>query len=191
MRLAFYILVFLLVCFSWIFWGPTLQRTAFWILIATLIFHTLGLAARIYIQGRPPVTNLYSSAIFIAWVVGVMCVGLELIFRNSIGTLMASVIGFLSLILAHNLTGFAEHGDTMQMMQAVLDTNFWLATHVVVITMGYSATFLAGFLAIVYVIRGVFTKRRLNPRPNWARSFPPPSRWAARVLGRRSARFWI
>ena len=45
----------------------------------------------------------------------------------------------------------------MEMMRAVLDTNFWLATHVVVITIGYSATFLAGFLAIIYVLRGVFT----------------------------------
>ena len=41
----------------------------------------------------------------------------------------------------------------MEMLQAVLDTNFWLATHVVIITIGYSATFVAGFLAIVYVVR--------------------------------------
>jgi ABC-type transport system involved in cytochrome c biogenesis permease subunit len=46
----------------------------------------------------------------------------------------------------------------MEMMRAVLDDNFWLATHVVVITIGYSATFLAGFLGIVYVVMGVFTK---------------------------------
>ena len=38
----------------------------------------------------------------------------------------------------------------MEVLQAVLDTNFWLATHVVVITIGYAATFLAGFLGIVY-----------------------------------------
>jgi ABC-type transport system involved in cytochrome c biogenesis permease subunit len=43
------------------------------------------------------------------------------------------------------------------MLQAVLDTNIWLATHVVAITTGYSAMFLAGMLAIIYIIRGVFT----------------------------------
>src|SRR5437899_3212166 len=43
------------------------------------------------------------------------------------------------------------------MLQAVLDTNIWLATHVVAITTGYSAMFLAGMLAIIYVVRGVFT----------------------------------
>src|SRR3954469_20102757 len=44
------------------------------------------------------------------------------------------------------------------MMRAVLDTNLWLATHVVTVTSGYAATFLAGFLALIYIVRGVFTK---------------------------------
>ena len=41
----------------------------------------------------------------------------------------------------------------MEMMRAVLDSNFWLATHVVTITIGYSGTFLAGGIAIGYTIR--------------------------------------
>jgi cytochrome c biogenesis factor len=44
------------------------------------------------------------------------------------------------------------------MLRAVLDTNFWLATHVVMITTGYASMFFAGFLAILYVLRGFFTK---------------------------------
>jgi ABC-type transport system involved in cytochrome c biogenesis permease subunit len=39
----------------------------------------------------------------------------------------------------------------------VLDSNFWLATHVVVVTTGYGATFLAGFLALIYIFTGLFT----------------------------------
>jgi ABC-type transport system involved in cytochrome c biogenesis permease subunit len=61
----------------------------------------------------------------------------------------------VTLIIAHNL---ALGGDTMEMMRAVLDTNFWLATHVVVITLGYASTFLAGVLAIAYVIFGLTTR---------------------------------
>jgi len=45
----------------------------------------------------------------------------------------------------------------MEMMRAVLDTNFWLATHVVVVTLGYASTFMAGFLAITYILLGLFT----------------------------------
>ncbi len=50
------------------------------------------------------------------------------------------------------------------MLQAVFDTNIWLATHVVAITTDYAAMFLAGMLAIIYVVRGVFT-RSLNKQP--------------------------
>jgi ABC-type transport system involved in cytochrome c biogenesis permease subunit len=67
----------------------------------------------------------------------------------------AGAIGFATLLIAHHLS---LSGDTMEMMRAVLDSNFWLATHVVVVTAGYSATFLAGFLAIIYIIRGVLTR---------------------------------
>jgi hypothetical protein len=65
-----------------------------------------------------------------------------------------AAMGFLTLIIAHNLS---LDGDTMVMMEAVLDTNFWLATHVVIVTLGYASTFVAGFLAIVYLTRGLFT----------------------------------
>ena len=68
-----------------------------------------------------------------------------------IGSLVAALAGFVTLIIAHNL---ALGGDTMEMMRAVLDTNFWLATHVVTVTIGYAATFVAGFLAIIYILRG-------------------------------------
>ena len=38
------------------------------------------------------------------------------------------MIGFGTLLIAHHLS---LSGDTMEMMRAVLDSNFWLATHVV------------------------------------------------------------
>jgi len=77
------------------------------------------------------------------------------IFKDGIGTACAGMVGFITLIIAHHL---AANGDTLEMLQAVLDTNIWLATHVVVITMGYCAMFLAGMLAIIYVIRGRFSR---------------------------------
>jgi ABC-type transport system involved in cytochrome c biogenesis permease subunit len=101
------------------------------------------------------VTNLYSSAIFIGWGACILGLILERFWRNSIGIVVSSTIGFTTLIIAHHLS---LTGDTMEMMRAVLDTNFWLATHVVVVTLGYSATFVAGFLALIYLVRGFFTR---------------------------------
>jgi len=71
-----------------------------------------------------------------------------------IGNFIGGAIGFVTSIIAHHL---ALGGDTLEMMQAVLDTNFWLATHVVCITLGYAATFVAGFVAIAFILLGVFT----------------------------------
>jgi ABC-type transport system involved in cytochrome c biogenesis permease subunit len=49
------------------------------------------------------------------------------------------------------------------MMRAVLNTNFWLATHVVTVTMGYASTFVAGLLAIIYILRGLLTTTLTTP----------------------------
>ncbi len=153
--IVLYVLVFLFACASWLTAPQKLGKTAFYLCILAFIIHTVGLLFRMYLEGRPPVTNLYSAAVFVGWGSALLGIILESIFKNGIGSATASAIGFCSLILAHNLSG---SGDTMVMMVAVLDSNFWLATHVVVITLGYSAVYLAGFLAIVYVARGVFTK---------------------------------
>jgi len=153
--MTLYVLAFLLACASWLGWSAPLRRSAFYLLLLALAIHTFGLVSRMYLQERPPVTNLYSSAIFIGWGAVIVALILERIFRDGIGAACAGAIGFVTLIIAHHLAG---SGDTLEMLQAVLDTNIWLATHVVAITTGYSAMFLAGMLAIIYVVRGVFTR---------------------------------
>jgi ABC-type transport system involved in cytochrome c biogenesis permease subunit len=143
--MVIYLLAGLLAVFSWFNLSETLRRSAMW----------LVLVYRMVLEGRPPVTNLYSSAIFIGWGACLLGIILERFHKNGIGLVVASGIGFITLIIAHHL---ALEGDTMEMMRAVLDTNFWLATHVVAVTVGYASTFVAGFLALIYIVRGFFTK---------------------------------
>jgi cytochrome c-type biogenesis protein CcsB len=158
--LTLYVLVFLAGCLSWFGWFRVLNRGAFYLLVLAFLVHTAGIGFRMVLEGRPPVTNLYSSAVFVGW--GAVLLGLiiEWFYRNSIGIVKASAIGFLTQVVAHNLS---LDGDTMEMLRAVLDTNFWLATHVVTITIGYSATFVAGFLAVIFVLLGLFTDRLKRP----------------------------
>ena len=131
--------------------SQTIRRGVFWWLLVTFLVHTFTLLARMYLMDRPLVfvTNLYSSAVFIGWGVVALCLILEMIYPIGFGNLVASVLGFGTTIIAHNL---ATSGDTLEMMQAVLDTNFWLATHVTTVTLGYAATYAAGLLGLLYVV---------------------------------------
>lgn len=130
------------------------RKSAFRLMVLVLVLLTLGLIWRMVLEGRPPVTNLYSSALFIGWAAVVLGLALEAVWPRSIGVAVAALLGFATLMVAHYLS---LDGDTMIMLRAVLDTNFWLATHVVIVTLGYAATFVAGFLGITYIIRGLFT----------------------------------
>ncbi len=157
-----YVVIFIVAALSWLLPAfkrdskgiGTLRNSAYYLTIIVLICHTFGLAARMWIEGRPPVTNLYSSALFIGWASVLLCLGTEKYIRLGIASAMGALIGFSSLVIAHSLSldsSLNPTGDTMEMMRAVLDSNFWLATHVVIITIGYSTTFLAGFLGIAYI----------------------------------------
>lgn len=155
----FYITAFVLVALSWalapVGWYRPLGRAALWLVIFVFVLHSGALIMRMIISGRPPVTNLYSSAVFIAW--GGVLIGLivEIIFRRGIGILLSSAAGISYIAIA--IHGLANDGDTLGVMQAVLDTQFWLATHVVCITLGYVTMFLAGKVGIAYVLLGFFT----------------------------------
>jgi ABC-type transport system involved in cytochrome c biogenesis permease subunit len=150
-----YLCAFLCAVLSWRKW-PEPARVSAWGLVALgWAVTTAGIATRMWLEGRPPVTNLYSSALFIGWGSVALCLVLEATYKNAIGTAAAGMIGFATLLIAHHL---ALAGDTLEMMRAVLDSNFWLGTHVVVVTTGYASTFLAGILAVIYILRGVFTR---------------------------------
>ncbi len=148
-----YLVAFVFAAAGWLVWRTPMNRSATWLIVLALVVHTFALAARIYISGRPPVTNLYSSAVFIGWAGVLLGLGLEMLYGMGVGNALGAVSGFSTLIIAHQLS---LDGDTLEVLQAVLDTQFWLATHVVCITLGYATTYLAGLLGIAYILGGVF-----------------------------------
>ena len=157
-----YVFVFLLVMISWLLfgtpvWAIALRKAAFYLLIMFVSLHGVGMLARMYLMDRPLVfvTNLYASAIFIGFTSIVVALLIEKVQKLGIGSAVAATIGFITGIIALHLRG---EGDTLEMQQAVLDTNFWLATHVTTVTFGYAATYLAGAFGIAFVLAGLFTQ---------------------------------
>jgi ABC-type transport system involved in cytochrome c biogenesis permease subunit len=129
---------------------PRLRQAVWGTLVIAVLIHTVAILCRIAITGRAPVINIYSSAVFIGWAAVLFGLVVERIFKYGIGNVLASAAGVLTLLVAYGL----DTGDTMPVLQAVLDTQFWLATHVISVTLGYVATLVAGTLGIGYLIAG-------------------------------------
>lgn len=130
----------------WMRWG-TLA-----LVVLALVPHTGGIVCRMVIMGRPPITNLYATFVFVGWACVVLGLVVEALQRNALGSLMAGIAGLVLLLVSGR---FADQGDTMGVMMAVLDSNFWLATHVIAINIGYAGCVLAGLAGGVYLILGL------------------------------------
>ena len=145
-----YLTALILTFLSWIMLRKPMWRSAMGVTLLALVVHSFYLYARMKISGRPPVTNLYSSAVFIGWGVVLGSVVVEAFSKLGLTNAIGCATGAGTLCIAYFLG--VDEGDTLSVMQAVLDTQFWLATHVVCVTIGYAATFLAGLIAIGYCI---------------------------------------
>jgi ABC-type transport system involved in cytochrome c biogenesis permease subunit len=66
------------------------------------------------------------------------------------------------LILLMVAARFSTQGDTLGVVVAVLDSNFWLSTHVVTITMGYAGCLAAGLVGHLYLLQAL-RKPRYDP----------------------------
>ncbi len=148
--LVAYLVLLLLVLAHWLTGKDGLRAWATRLAWATFALHSAAILFRMWLHGYAPVTNLYGSTLFVAW--GGVLIGLllERAWRNGLGTASACAAGFGSLILAHNMALAGE--DALEAMRAVLDSNFWLSTHVTIVTLGYSAMFVAGLLATFHLV---------------------------------------
>ncbi len=143
---------FLLALLSVPFRGRWLYGAACLLIGLALVPHTYGIIARMLIMNRPPVTNLYTTFVFVSWMCALIGLTLELLQRNRLGLITASSMGLSLLMTAAR---FGSEGDTMGVMVAVLDSNFWLATHVVTISIGYAGCCASGLLGHFYLLQAL------------------------------------
>lgn len=118
------------------------------ILFLALLVMGAGLLARMLILQRPPVSTLYESTLFVSFMA--LLGGFLLNRSRQDGLWIGSTIAALLLLTSFV---FGADGDTLLVLTAVLDTNFWLATHVVSITTGYAAALVAGMMAHLSLLR--------------------------------------
>ncbi len=105
--------------------------------IAGVSFQIVGFALRVLISGRPPVTNMYESVLWVGFGVLVFTAAVFYFHRErvvlAVGTAVAAVILFVADLSP------AVLDPTIQPLVPVLRDNFWLTIHVLTITISYAA----------------------------------------------------
>lgn len=137
---ALYVLGFFLILFA-----PSAQSKLYWLGMASagagFALHCYGFLLRCLIAGRPPVTNMYESVIWVAFGAVLFALIFETIYRNRFYLLAALAGASVALILADNLPAVLD--PTIKPLTPVLRNNFWLTVHVLTITLSYAAFLLA------------------------------------------------
>ena len=106
---------------------------------------------RIILLGRPPVGTLYESMVFVAFILS----ALSFYFMALKNKNDVAVFGFSMTALILLSSRFLPSGQTdLTVLDAVLSTNFWLATHVLIISIGYGWCLLTSGMAHIALLHG-------------------------------------
>lgn len=124
------------------------NRLAIVMALGAFLLHTALIALRCYILGRPPVSNMFETMLYVPWVAVLLGFALSVYFRSCLALAAASLLtAFLFILLP--LTGMENSLDNVQ---AVLNSRYWLIVHVLLVVGSYGIFLLGGILAHFYLI---------------------------------------
>jgi ABC-type transport system involved in cytochrome c biogenesis permease subunit len=118
------------------------------LLAGAMATHLFGTTARVIILDRPPVGTLYESVLFVALICAFSGWIASIARRQDLAALAGAISALGLLFIAPVIV---PEGETLEVLVAVLNTNFWLATHVTIITAGYGMCVLAACMAHFYM----------------------------------------
>jgi len=153
--------------------GRSLQNIGVAVALLGLAFQASGIIMRCMIAGRPPVTNMYESIIWVSFAVSVFGMIFFARYRAPVYLLAALPVTLIALLLVHQMP--IAMPSSIDPLVPVLRDNFWLTVHVLTITLSYAAFALAmGF--------GHILLWRYARNPAAARGDAPMHFWLYRVL---------
>ena len=153
--------------------GRKLRNIGVAIALVGLAFQAAGIVMRCVIAGRPPVTNMYESIIWVSFAVSFFGMIFFTRYRTPVYLLAALPVTLIALLLVHQMP--IAMPSNIDPLVPVLRDNFWLTVHVLTITLSYAAFALAmGF--------GHILLWRYARNPAAARADAPMHFWLYRVL---------
>lgn len=138
----------------------TLYIAGFAPMLVSLGFQLFAYYGRITISGRPPVSNMFETVVFVASMGTVFAMLLEFFYRNKIIILSGAVIGTLGLMLADQLPYSSSFDPKIRPLEPVLRSNYWLLVHVMTIVASYAAGALAWAIGNISLVLYWFNSDR-------------------------------
>ncbi|NES80628.1 MAG: cytochrome c biogenesis protein CcsA [Moorea sp. SIO2B7] len=124
-----------------------------------LIVQSYGFWSRMQIAGRPPVTNMYESVIWVGFGIAALAILFEITSQAKYYLLVAAPLAVVCLLLADNLPAVLD--PSIQPLVPVLRDNFWLSVHVPTITLSYASFALA--MGLGHLILGYYLFKPQSP----------------------------
>ena len=159
-RLAwiFYVLSAIVMAVAWNrerkTYGRNLVRTSWALALVVFAIHTYGFALRVYLTGRPPVSNMYESVIWVSWGAMLFAFFFEWKQKARFILLAGACVATFCNIVADSVPHVLD--SSLQPLEQVLRSHLWITVHVLTITISYSAFFLAwalGNIGLVFVAK--------------------------------------
>jgi len=136
---------------------PTLKPLSWVILGLTFFCHTLLLLTRCFILGRPPVSNMAETVIYVPWITMLCALAIPL-FRKQFWALLAACCAAISLL---SILEWTQLNQNFDQLQAVLDSQFWLMTHVLLVVGSYGLFLFSAVLGHLYL--GLWLTKSQSP----------------------------
>lgn len=117
-------------------------KPLFWtFLTGGFLLHAYGMILRIYLAGRPPVSNMYETVVWVPFCCVLLGFILARVQKTKLLLVCAATVAIFCLILTDLAPTVLD--ASIQPLEPVLRSTFWLSTHVLIITLSYAAFFLA------------------------------------------------
>lgn len=147
-----------LLAFLFFFYAPAKKERGFFFTVLAILFHTLGIALRVYILSRPPVSNMYESMIFMNWALMIYACFFSWTQKNEIALKAGALVSALVMIYGNLL----PIDSSLEVLVPVLRSNYWLSIHVMTIVSSYGAFGLA--MALGHRQLYLDTVQKLTPK---------------------------
>lgn len=150
-----YLIAVLIFIVGWLSNKPGYYRGVWFFALIGWLLHSYGFGLRMYLTERPPVSNMFETVVWVSWGAVFFSLLLEKLYKFRFTLVAGPLVAIFCLILTDMAPSILD--PTLQPLEPVLRSNFWLTVHVLTITISYSAFFVAfvlGDLGLYYVLRG-------------------------------------